>query len=443
MFKNADKNFLVFWAIVVSIHLVYFVIMLFNGNIYMADSYEYLQQAFNIKNYSSLYCLDFNQPLNLHFFTKRPPLYGFFIFTFKWIINSDLWVLCIQNILSILNIFGLVRILKYYSFSFDFKKILLLLLIFLPVQFIYSNMIMSEILLQTLLFWSFFNFFMYIRKNRIGYIVLCNVFLALAVLTKPVLLYFWIPNLILLIYLFWKRRQVNILLPGLIMPLVIFLLSFCNYHVTGSFHYSSIRQMNLIGYNSAFLLVNVYGEEEGQKKMVEIRKYLSSIDDFSKLQKEEDRIGYELIMNHKYEYAKYHIKGMVNFFMDPGRFDLNNFLGIKEGNNTGLLYVFTKEGYSGIFRFILQQPLYMIFYLSIVLIINVVMVLSLISFFFVKSVTIEIKIFLIMLVFYLCFFSGPLGTMRYKVHVIALMLFTIPFFFEKLKYKIFKTSKEK
>jgi 4-amino-4-deoxy-L-arabinose transferase-like glycosyltransferase len=438
MLNKRDKNQLFFWIIIVLIHLGYFAITVINGHMYMADSNEYLQQVFNVKNYSSFYCLDFNQPLNMHFFTKRPPLYGLFILFFKTIIDSNFFVLFVQNILSLLNIIVLVKILSFYMFSYDFKKIILLLLVLLPVQFIYNNMIMSEILLQTLLFFSFFYFFLFIQKNKTGYIIACNIFLALAVLTKPVLLYFWIPNLILLIFLFWRKRRIEILLSGLIMPLVIFLLSFYNYNVTGSFHYSSIRQMNLVGYNSALLLVNVYGEEEGWKKMVEIRNHLDPINNFSELQKEEDRMGYEIIMAHKCEYAKYHIKGIINFFMDPGRFDLNNYLGIKEGNNTGLLYVFTNEGYIGVFKFILRQPFYMIFYISVVLIVNIVFVVSLISFIFEKKVRKELKIFLFMLIVYLSFFSGPLGTMRYKVHVIPLILITIPFFFEKLKNKIDK-----
>jgi hypothetical protein len=438
MLKNFKKDYLYFLLFVFFIHLIYFVIAVINNNIFMADSYEYLQQAFNIKNYASFYCLDFNQPLNIHFFTKRPPLYGIFILVFKIIYDSNFSVLFVQNILSFLNIVGIIKLLNNYHFTFDIKKTMIAVLIFLPVQFIYNNMIMSEILIQTFLFWSFYYFCLFIEKNKLSYIFICNVFLACAVLTKPVLLYFWIPNLILLIYLLWKRRKAAILLSGLIMPLVIFLLSYYNYHTTGSFHYSSIRQMNLVGYNSAFLLVNVYGEEEGQKRMAEIRKYLSSVEDFSKLQKEEDRIGYELIMNHKYEYIKYHLKGIVNFFLDPGRFDLNNFLGIKEGNNTGLLYVFTKEGYSGIFKFILQQPYYIVLYIFMILLVNIILIISMIYFVFVKGVKKELKIFLFMLILYLSFFSGPLGTMRYKIHIIPLMLLTIPFFYEKIKSRMLK-----
>ncbi|MCX6163822.1 MAG: glycosyltransferase family 39 protein [Ignavibacteriae bacterium] len=401
----------------------------------MADSYEYLQQALNIKNYTSLYCLDFNQPINMHFFTKRPPLYGLFILIFKTVFNSNFSVLLVQNILSFLNIIGLIKLLDKFNFSFDFKKLILALLICLPVQFIYANMIMSEILLQTLLFWSFYFFLLYLETNRINYIFLYNTFLALAVLTKPVLVYFWIPNLLLLAYMFFGRRKPLIIISGLIMPLAIFSLSLYNYYTTGSFHYSSSKHINLVGYNSAFLFVKVYGEEEGIKRNIEVRKHLDSIKEFPKLINEEEKIGYGIIMNHKYEYMKFYIGGMLNFFMDPGRFDLNNFLGIIEGNNTGLLYTFTKEGYPGVFKFILKEPIYVVIYISLMILINVILLISLIGFLFVKRIKTELKVYVFVLIFYLCFFSGPLGTMRYKVHILPLLIFTVPFLLEKIKAK--------
>jgi hypothetical protein len=441
MLKKIDSRILIFWTVILSVHIVYFTIAIFSNNIYMADSYEYLQQAYNIKNFSSLYCLDFSQPINMLFYTKRPPLYGMFILIAKLFINSNYSVLFFQNILSVINVLGILKILKIYPFSFDLQKFFIFILILLPVQFIYNNMIMSEILLQTLLFWSFYYFLMYLEKDKLNYVFVYNIFLALAVLTKPVLLYFWIPNLLLSIYLVYKKRKAIIILAGLIIPVVIFSFSLYNYHTTGCFHYSSIKQMNLVGYNIAFLYVKVYGEEEGIKKIVDTRKHLDSINNFSKLIKEEDKIGYEMIMSHIYDYTKYHIGGMVNFFLDPGRFDFNNFFGVKEKNNTGLLYTFTKDGYWGVLKFILKQPAYIITYLIIMFVVNIVMVVSLTNFLFVKCVKTELKVFMFLLVFYLCFFAGPLGTMRYKVHIIPLLLFTIPFLFERIKTKFKKTEK--
>jgi len=281
---------------------------------------------------------------------------------------------------------------------------------------------------------------MYLEKDKLNYAFVYNVFLALAVLTKPVLMYFWIPNLLLLLFLVFKKRKSVIILSGFIMPLMIFTLSLYNYYTTGCFHYSSIKEMAMLGNNGAFLFVKVYGEEEGTKKITEIREHLDSIKDFSTLIKEEDRISFKIIMEHKYDYIKFHVAGMVNFLLDPGRFDINTYLGFKEANNSGLLYTFSKEGYFGIFKFILRQPIYIIIYLVVMFFVNIVLIVSLINFIFVKNVNPMLKIFLVLLIFYLCLFAGPLGTMRYKLHIIPLFLFTIPFLYEKIKTKFVKQN---
>lgn len=441
MLKEEERKRYIFWISVTVIHVIYFVVAVINKHIYMADSYEYLQQAFNIRNFGSFYCLDFNQPIEMHFFTKRPPLYGLLIMVIKVIYNSDFLVLFVQNVLSMLNIIGLMKILDKQNFNFDFRKLVLVFLICLPAQFIYANMIMSEMLLQTLLFWSFYFFLLFTEEGKTRHIILCNILLALAVLTKPVLVYFWIPNLLLLIYLSIKMKRPRIVFAGALMPVVIFALSLYNYYTTGSFHYSSIKHVSLTGYNSAFLNIKVYGEEEGTRRNLEVRAHLDSIKSFPEVIKEEERIGYGIILEHKYEYMKFHLSGMINFLMDPGRFDIYNFLGIKEDNNTGLLYTFTKEGYSGVLRFILRQPVHIILYILLVMIANILLLISLIHFIFVKSIRVEVRIFLFVLIFYMCLFSGPLGTMRYKLHVIPVMLFTIPFFFGYIRMKFFRKDK--
>ena len=442
MINGENKFGKYFWGSVIFLHIFYFVTALILKNIYMADSYEYLQQAFNIKNYSSFYCLDFSQPINIFFFTKRPPLYGLIIFVFKIVYNSDFIVLFFQNLLSILNIYGLVKILKEYDFQFDVRKIVFVFVLLFPSQFIYNNMVMSEILLQTLILWAFYNIFYFLREKISKYIIYYNIFISLAVLTKPVLLFFWIPNLIFMLYFFIKQKNYSVLYSGLFLPVTILSLSLYNYNVTGSFHYSSIKQMNYFGYNASLLLVKVKGEEEGIKKIKEMRSTLDTISDFSIKMKETDRLATEVLMENKFEYAKFHLKGMLNYFIDPGRFDLNNFLGVKEKNNSGFLYAFTKEGYKGIINFIFNQPLYMVFYLIIIFAVNIFMFIIILILPFIKKVSPEIKIFILGMILYMCFFSGILGTMRYKIHIYPLILFTIPFAVE-LFYDFFHKDSQR
>jgi hypothetical protein len=270
--------------------------------------------------------------------------------------------------------------------------------------------------------------------------VLYNAFLSLAVLAKPVLVYFWIPNLIFILYLFFKNKKAGVLLSGLLMPAVILGLTLYNYSNTGYFQYSSNKQVSYLDYSATFLLIKTEGQEAGWNKWHEVHSYVDTISDYPRMTEESERIATEIIMKYKYEFLKYHLTGMVNYFMDPGRYDINYFLNIKETNHTGLLYTFAKSGYKGVFEFMMDKPPYILIYLFVMLIINFFMLVSLILFAFSKRIKPELKFFILFTAFYMSFVSGLLGTMRYKIHIYLLILFTIPFAAEYITVKFRKAK---
>jgi hypothetical protein len=210
--------------------------------------------------------------------------------------------------------------------------------------------------------------------------------------------------------------------------------------MTGCFQYSSNKQVSYLDYGATYLLITVRGEEEGWKKWEEAHNYLDTISNYSFMTDEAERIASEIIMDNKLAYIKFHIKGMLNYFFDPGRYDLNYLLSIKEKNQTGLMYAFAKGGYGEILAFLSRQPGYIIVYLAIVLLMNLVLILSFLLFFFNKKVFLEIKIFIGFMIFYMSFVSGILGTMRYKIHVYFLLLFTLPFAYEVIKNRFFSSN---
>lgn len=435
--KPADVFGYVFWSLIAAVHILFFVVFYYNYNIYMADSIEYLMQAFNIKSHLSFYCADLTKEINPALYTKRPPMYGLIIMILKGIYSSNYFINFFQNILSIANIAGLLKILKEYKFELDTRKSLFVFIVLFPTQYIYTNMIMSEILLQTFLFWALYNLFYYIKHGKNHNIVIYNLLLGLAVLTKPVLVYFWIPNLVFMVYLYYKNRKAAIVLSGLIHPICILLFSYYGYISTGNFSYSSQKPVNLLDYYATFLLISVNGEEAGWKKYEEIHNYLDTIKGYSQMSKEAERIATEIILDNKLEYTKLHLKGMLNYFFDPGRYDLNYLLSVREKNHTGLMFAFAKGGYKEVLAFIWRQPYYVIAYLLFMLIINTCLVLSLILFLFNKRVFVEIKVFILFMSFYMSFLSGMLGTARYKIHIYFLLLFTIPFAIDYVKNKKF------
>ena len=408
--------------------------------IHLSDSYEYLNQVENIRKHQNWYCGSFSEPFEFDLYSRRPPLYGLFLFIIKSIYNSDFLVLFVQNVLSIINILGVLSLLNFYKFNISSNRVVLFFVILYPSQMIYCNLIMTEILFQTFLFWAFYHMFLFIKNNKFNHLLYYNILIALATLTKPILVYFWIPNLLFLTYFFLRERKFQIILSGLIPLIVVLLISSYNYNKTGYFHYSSIKSNNLLYYFSNFLLIEMHGKEEGSKKFTEIVEHINSIDDYAIKSSEKERIGFEMILDNKLTYAKLQSKGMLNFFLDPGRFDLINFIGIKEKHDEGLLFAFAREGYSGVMKFILNQPIYIIIYLIIVLLINIVMIASIIYLPFVKRIDVNLKIYIFLMLLYLSFFSGPLSTLRFKIPLYPIILFTIPFLVDCLKSRFFQSK---
>jgi hypothetical protein len=183
------------------------------------------------------------------------------------------------------------------------------------------------------------------------------------------------------------------------------------------------------------LLITVRGEEVGWKKWEEAHIYLDTISDYSFLVKESERIATEIILDNKTEYLKMHLKGMVNYFFDPGRYDLNYLLSVKESNHTGLMYAFAKGGYGEMLAFIGRQPAFVVIYIALMVILNLLLFFSLLLYLFSRKTNAEIKIFIGVMVFYMSFVSGILGTMRYKTHIYFLLLFCLPFAYDLLREK--------
>lgn len=435
------RKILILIAVLAVAHAVYFMLALkFNG-IYMADSAEYLKQAENIKSSFSFYCGDLNRQIDNDLYTRRPPLYGILIALLKFASDSDFTALLFQSVLSILNMTGLYLMLRDAGREkYAFAAIPLFVLLF-PPQAITSNFIMAEILLQTIIFWSFYSFVKYVKTKEIKYIIYFNLLLAAGVLTKPVLLYFWIPNALLSFYLYFKNRKIAVLAASAVLPAVILAVCLFNLGKTGYFHYSSLKDNNLLYYNGYFILVNTKDIETANREIAETQKYLFGIQDYKKMSEERERLGTELVMNNKAAYAKLHLKGVLNYFFDPGRFDFLNFTGqLNEKNNEGMMFTFAKEGYIGVLKRLMEQNPALLGYLILVFIINIVLFAGFTAFLFRKNVELETKLYAALLVFFLGFMSGPLGTLRYKIHIIPVMLFGLILFLSGLSERKKRTD---
>lgn len=418
------RRILLFVLVLGIMHAFYFLIAVKTGGIYMADSAEYIQQSENLKSSMTYYCGDLNKPLIYDQFTKRPPVYGLLIAALKSLVNSDFFIVLFQALLSISTLTGLCLMLQELGYSRYPYSIIPAFVLLFPPQAITANFVMAEILMQALVFWSFFFFVKFIRTKETKYVFLYNVLLVLAVLTKPVIVLFWIPNVILSVYLYFKFRKKSFITASLIMPTVILAVCLSNLGKTGYFHYSSLKNNALLYYNAYFILLNTKGEETAEKEKTNMQNYLFSIPDYKTMSEERERMGWELIMNNKFVYAKLHAKGVMNFFFDPGRFDFLNYTGqLNEKNTEGMMFTFAKDGYIGVLmRLLKQNPLNLAFFMFIFAM-NIILFAGFAVFLFKKNIDASIRIYAGLIVFFLGLMSGPLGTLRYKIHVLPIMLF--------------------
>lgn len=352
-------------------------------NIYLNDSPEYLFQAENLKNHLSLYSWKWEEPFLLQKWTLRTPAYGSLIFLIQKISNSHFAILLLQNILAFLNFIGLLWLLKDIKISKVHLNIALFLgLIFFPTRLVYTNMIMSEILFETCLFWTFFSFVLYVKSKKTSYILACNILLALAVLTKPVLLYFWLPNMIFMFYLFLESKQKRILLYSIIMPFCILFLCFYNLKTTGYFHYSSIKTINLVNYNTQILLAEIEGLEYAKKTVRIMHAKYATYQDLKLCSELVETECFAILRKNIPLYSVLQLRGMANFFLDPGRYDLYHFLPpLHTKEELSFFNQFREYGFDGIVYYFSKLSIPLVIYLVLIMIVNIITTIGFFTFY--------------------------------------------------------------
>ena len=110
------------------------------------------------------------------------------------------------------------------------------------------------------------------------------------------------------------------------------------------YHVSSVSTTNFYEYNRYQTLIQVKGQEMADSIYASESKVLDSMSNFS-VQKGEvlEKLNSQTRISYPFTYAKLHIKGMIQMFLDPGRYDAmvflkwtptSGFLGVKDGHNS-------------------------------------------------------------------------------------------------------------
>ncbi|RYD78176.1 MAG: hypothetical protein EOP53_11645 [Sphingobacteriales bacterium] len=411
------KHLIYAWIVIISMHLFAFVFQCWQGNIYTADSKDYLLKA------SQLFSAENIEVKDPEFYTKRPPLYPLFIKIAKAVFASDYAVLFLQNIISIFNFFLLFRFFSGFSKTVTVEyKYLWLLVLFTPAQAIYANLIMAEIIFQLFVLLFVIHASAFVAQHRLRHMLISAIFLCLAMLTKPSVYLLAPVFFAAAVYYAIKYRNAAVALTGTLPLLFAIIYMWWNMGKTGYFHFSSIQETNLLHYNTYHLLRDTKGETEADKIIDSITYAADEEKIFAARQKFINAASNKIIMENPARYAKLHLKGTVNQFLDPGRFDLYTFLGLQKEDSAGLLNAFSARGYMGILTYFSKQPLLLLLFLLLIFITQGVKFFLFIKFCFTRKMSWELRLILGGIVLFFALSTGPLGASRFAVPVNQIML---------------------
>ncbi len=411
-----NRSLFIFWLPLLAIHILVLFYQSYQERWYLVDSYEYLAAAENMEENGSWYSKDREEAYDPAHHSRRTPLYPFLLMLSKGLVDHPAFVALWQIILSLFNIHLMLRTLNEWRIPRRFRFVILPFLLLLPAQYIYANLIMTEILFQTLLTAGIWIAFQALSKKQMKWFWIMSLLLMLAMLTKPVMYFFFLPYLILLGYLAFKWKKYLILLPALLPLALVLTYQGINYQRTGYFHYSSVQSLNLLQLTTYNLLINRVGEEEAVKITDDIYQDALRAPSFAQGQKLMQERCLNIMWKYKGFYLLYHLRGMVNFFLDPGRFDLYHLLGIqKVGSEAGLSRSFSEGGYRAVWDYLQRQPLGILLFLSFVFIFNLVKALGFLGFLFYKKIPISFRLALFVLVAYLAGVTGPYGASRFAL----------------------------
>lgn len=405
------------------IHLVFFAWQLSHNNSILQDSDEYLYASQNIIDHNTLYAGDLSETIDPALYTKRPVGYPLFLALFLSFGSPIAIILLFQNVISILSLFLCRKLFSAFGYSKKFDFLALMLIAITPSQFIYANMIMAETLLQFLIVIIAFCLYGFSKNLEWKWLISLQVVLCFALLVKPVMYAWFIPNTFLLLIFFSKKVKPGLLISIALPPLlVIGAVMMRNHKLTSDYSYSSIQSINLVYYNAHFFNTKLVGMENADE---EIATLTADVKELPYQQKWDTlrQWAFSKLSSAPFSYGVFHLRGMMTFFADPGRFDLYEFFEIKGEHYPGMLYYFSESGVSGVMEYLKRQNVVVVFGLLFIALVNVLkLLLALI--YFIKTPNKPITIWYIaLLIAFIAFATGPLGAARFAVPIVPFLTF--------------------
>jgi hypothetical protein len=330
------------WAAVIAGHVLALGWTLAMDRWSFPDSGRYLQAAQNVWEHGQLYARAWPgsapQGKGVQEFTIRTPGYPLVVLGLGGMVAPPVILLLVQNLLSLLVI-GLVLNWWLRWGRPTAKQWLWAVggILTFPAQFIYPNAVMSEAVLQAMIMAMLVAAVLYIDQKKERYAAGFVAALVLALLIKPVFYPMGIAVTGAGLIAAWWRRRTGLAALALVPVLVVGLYMSWNAQRTGYFHFSSITDINLLHYNAAGVMRQLGGSEAEEQWVAGVLAEANGKKDFATRQQVIQARAGAVIRAHPMVYARQHLLGMATFFLDPGRFDVSEFLGLEAPPGGGLL----------------------------------------------------------------------------------------------------------
>ena len=403
-----------FWSIVVLIHVSFFSIALQKKNFTTKDSLEYLWQGQNIKSSGNWYAGDLTQEINPALYNQRPPVYGAFLslLNVDIALNNIYLLLFIQLGISLLTILISVQFVKLFLGEEWNRLWLLIPLVFFPSQFVYSNMVMSETLLQLFVLLSIYFIARLIKYSQMKDLWWSQWSVAIAMAIKPIMWLFPFVAMVSFLIHFFNKKVKLIALITFIIPFSAIAFFFNYSHTkTGVWEFSSIQRKLMINYNSLAILKDAFNEEEAAKTISEFQSSVANLP-YLKKSKQIDDFNKEVLFNHPMSAIKMELKGIFNFFAGHPRWDLESFY-LGEVN---VMKPYQSDSRLALFSYYA--------YLITCSIMGLIVLIAFVKFIFSRHISYSLRGCIASIVIYFAIVTGPSASTRFRLPVFPVLMAT-------------------
>ena len=434
-----QRNDSIFTVVIILIHAVFFLLALQFKKIYNGDSFEYIQEAINIKEHFFFYSGNPALPIKEEYLTLRTPVYPLFLALIYTVSMNNWIVLFIQNLISVFNVLYFRKNMLAYTqhppSGEEFPKrpskigwgFVLLFIIAFPIQFIYANTIAPDILLQTFVLVYFHHALLFFKKKTSKHAVYMSIALVIGLSIKPVLYPFSAIHLLLLLSyaVYHKISFRRVFLSAMLPVFCILLYNYWNYTRSGKFHFSSIQSFNAIYYYHNYFS-DKNGVEQGRKFITAEREKISSMPSFPQRYDYANERGMELLKQELFPYMKYHLKKSFLFFLEPGKGEIDLFTGkLSLGNlyaekTKGFTQSVKEDGARGMLNYLRNNP--STFISLVILLFNFLKLIGLFLFIFYARAKKIMKWFVVLFLLYFALITGPISAAHYTLPISLILI---------------------